>query len=130
MSPDEIKTETTPIPIVNVAIVGTGETAHPMPQGTVAVTPDHLPNVVVTVIGPVQAISVRFINTFLTVLIGLVTASMTPIGGKLLYTHDFMRMIWLCSSLALPGAVVGLIKDLITVFGRLERKYPLATGSV
>lgn len=116
--------------VVRVPIVVTGETDNPIPSGTVAVTPDHLPNVVVTVIGPVQAITVRFVNTFLTVLIGLVTASMTPIGGKLLYTHDFMHMLWLCASLALPGAVVGLIKDLITVFGRLERKYPLATGSV
>ncbi len=54
--PEPIKTETIPTPIVSVSVVGTGESANPIPQGTVAVTPDHLPNVVVNIVQPMVAI--------------------------------------------------------------------------
>lgn len=120
-----------PIAPVTVAIIGTPPPAGaPLETGTVATTPDHHPDVVMRVITPLVAIVVRFANLYLTTLVGLLVAAMTPIGGKLLYSKDFWHMVLLCSSLAFPGAFLGLLKDLITVFGRLEGKYPLATGSI
>lgn len=129
-APEKMATE--PIPPVQVAIIGTGtgDGGAPLRTGTVAVTPDHQPNLVTTIVPPLVAILVRFVNLFLTTLVGLVMASMTPAGGKVLYTSDFVHLVMLCASLALPAAAVGFFKDLITVFGRLEGKYPLATGSV
>jgi len=124
---------TIPIPPVQVTVVGSGDLVKgtsPLTTGTVATTPDHQPNIAVTVIGPLLAIMVRFGNTFLVALLGLLVAAMTPAGGKLLYTSDFFTMLLTCSSLAFPGAILGLIKDMITIFGRLESKYPLATGNV
>ena len=113
------------------ALTGTGDgKGSPMPSGTVAVTPDHQANLLVQVVSPVTAIAVRFVNLYLTILVGLIAAGMTPEGGKLLYTRDFFHLVTLSASLAFPGAAVGLIKDVITVFGRLEGKYPLATGSI
>ena len=101
-----------------------------IPSGTVAHTPGVAPNVIVQVVQPIAAILVRFVNTFLTTLVGLVVAGMTPAGGAILRTSDFGHLLLVCASLSLPGAGVGLIKDLVTVFGRLETKYPLLTGSV
>ncbi len=120
-----------PIAPVEVAIIGTPPpSGAPLETGTVATTPDHHPDVVMRVVTPIMAIFVRFANLYLTTLVGLLVAAMTPIGGKLLYSKDFWHMFMLCSSLAFPGAFLGLLKDLITVFGRLEGKYPLATGSI
>lgn len=122
-----------PIPPVQVTMVDSGirlAGASPLNTGTVAMTPDHQPNIVVTVIGPLQAIAVRFGYAFLTALVGLLVAAMTPAGGKLLYTADFLSLLMTCASLALPGAALGLLKDLVTIFGRLEARYPLATGNV
>jgi hypothetical protein len=76
------------------------------------------------------AIVIRFINTFLVQFVGLVVAGMTPAGGKLLYTGDFVHLVIVCASLSLPGAALGFFKDLVTVFGKLEGKYPLLTGSI
>lgn len=120
---------------VKVVVIGTGDgkgdgKGAPLTSDTVAMTPDHQPNLVVKVIGPALALFVRFINLFLTSFVGLVVAGMTPAGGKVLYTSDFMHLVVLCASLALPGAALGFFKDLVTVFGRLEGKYPLATGNV
>lgn len=119
------------IPPVAATIIGMPlQSGAPLQNGTVAVTEDHHPNVVMRVVTPVVAIAVRFVNLYLTTLVGLLVAAMTPIGGKLLYSRDFWHMVLLCSSLSFPGAFLGLLKDLITVFGRLEGKYPLGTGSI
>ncbi len=122
------------IPPVEVTVIGTPSTSGvppaPLTTGTIATTPDHQPNIVVNVVSPLVAILVRFLNLYLTTLVGLVAAGMTPAGGKLLYTSDFVHLVLLCASLALPGAAVGFFKDLVTVFSRLEQAYPLLTGSV
>lgn len=120
-----------PIPPLPVTIIGTGDGGvPPTPSGTVIITPDHQANLVLNVVTPIAAILVRFVNTFLTALVGLVTAGITPVGSHLLYTSDFFHLLLTCASLALPGAGLGLIKDCVTIFGKLEGKYPLATGSV
>jgi hypothetical protein len=122
---------------VTIAIVGTGAATGggvaPTPDGTTAQTPAGQPNLLVTVVSPLMAIAVRFGHVFLTTLLGLVGAAMTPMGDVLttgIPAGDFTDVVWRCAGLALPAAGVGLIRDLITVFGRLEGRYPLATGAI
>ncbi len=132
MADDPKMTESTPVEPVTVTMVGVGSTDTKfLPSGTVATTPGSTqPDVVLNVVQPVVAITVRFGNLFGTTLVGLLVAAMTPAGGKLLYTGDFLHMVTLCANLSLPVAALGLIKDLVTLFGRLENKYPLLTGKV
>jgi hypothetical protein len=120
-------TVTEMLPAVPVTVIGTGDG---LVSGTRATTPPDQPNILINAVQPIVAIAVRFINTFLTVLVGLVIAGMTPAGGKLLYSSDFFHLVLTCANLSLPAAGLGLIKDLVTVFGKLEGKYPLLTGSV
>lgn len=123
LTPAATKTETTttPIPPVEVAVIGT--TGAP-PQ--VVTTPDHLPNLVVTMISPILAILVRFANVYLLTLVGLLGTSMT--GA--LAAPDFWHLVLKCGEMALAPAGLALGKDLITVLSGLEQKFPLATGSV
>lgn len=99
-------------------------------NGVTAVTPGHLPNLVVTVVTPLMAVLVRFINQFLTTLVGLVAAGMTPAGARTLQADDFFHLVLTCASLSVAAAGLGFIKDCVTIFGRLESKYPLGTGSI
>ncbi len=125
--PDPEKTETTPIQPMTVTVIsGTGDGA-PIPSGTVVPTPDHQPNLIVNVVGPIAAILIRFINTFLTALLGILMGAMT---SNVIQASDFVHLVYKCAGLAVAGAGVGLLKDLITVFGKLEGKYPLLSGSV
>lgn len=120
----------TPDP-VSVTVIGTDNVGLSRRTETVATTPGaHQSNVIVRVIAPMTAIFVRFINLFLVTLVGLLIAGMTPAGGKLLYTKDFYHLVLTCANLSLPGAALGFVKDLVTVFGRLEQEFPLSTGSV
>jgi hypothetical protein len=122
---------TEPLPPVAVTVIGgTGDGGAPLTSGTIATTPDHQPNLVTTVITPIAAIVVRFVNQFLTSLVGLVMAGMTPAGGRVLQADDFLHLVLTCAGLSVAGAGLGLLKDLVTIFGRLEGKYPLLTGSV
>lgn len=123
------KSTTTPTVIapMHVAIIGgPGDGGSPMTTGTVGSTPDHQPNLVVTVITPLTAIAVRFVNLYLVSLSGLVTAG----GFGLLPLGDFSHALRTASEAALVPAAIGLIKDLATVFGNLEKKHPLATGAI
>lgn len=131
--------DTQSVPRIPITLVGPGTAVEgdrrgvaPIPSGTtvVAQTPDHHPDLAVTFIAPTVAILVRFVNVFLIQFSGLLVAAMTPAGGHLLYTKDFFHLVVTCANLALPGAGLGLVKDLVTIFGRLEGKYPLLTGSV
>ncbi len=124
---DPEKTETIPIPPLSVAIVGGTGAGAPIPSGTVVATPDHQPNIVVQVVTPIAAIVVRFINAFLTALLGIIMGAMAT---NVIQANDFVHLVYKCAGLSVAGAGIGLIKDLITVFGRLEGKYPLATGSI
>ena len=117
------------IPPVEVTVIGdgTGNGGAPLQSGTVLATPDHQPNVIVTVVTPIAAIVIRFLNNYLTVLLGLVTAGMAT---NIIPARDFEHLVIKCATLSLASAGLGLIKDLVTVFGRLEQRYPLMTGSV
>lgn len=120
-------------PVVPVTIIGTGDGTLPvsgmssLTDGTPAVTPDHQPNLVIKVVTPAMAILVRFLNGYLTVMVGLVAAGMT---SNLIPAVDFYHLLLACAKLSLAGPALGALKDCVTIFGRLEQKFPLMTGSV
>lgn len=124
---DHKTTESRPVEPVTVAIIGTGDGGK-LPNGSIATTEGtHEPNLIVQVITPVMAILVRLVNTYITILVGLVAAGMT---SNVIPAADFGHLVLKCAGLAVAGAAFGFLKDLVTVFGRLETKYPLLTGSV
>lgn len=111
---------------VQVAVIGgTGDGGMPL-AGGLAKTIGDQPNLVVTIISPMVAILVRFVNLYLVTLSGLLTAG----GFGLLPLGDFVHAMHTASLASLVPASIGFIKDLVTVFGRLENKFPLLTGSV
>lgn len=120
-----------PLEPVTVAVIGTGTvTSGPAPitTGTEAVTPaTHQPNLLIQVVPPVIAIAVRFVNAYLTILVGLVAAGMT---SDVIPYDTFVQLVLKCASLSIAGAGIGALKDLVTIFGRLETKFPLLTGNV
>lgn len=125
--PDEKSTESRPVEPVAVTVVGTGDTSR-LPTGITATTPGpHQPDLVVNVVGPALAISIRFVNTFLTSLLGILTGAMAT---EMIPADDFGQLLLKCAGLSVAGAVVGLLKDCITISTRLEQSHPLASGSV
>lgn len=112
---------------VTISIVGTGNSkgggVAPTPDGTIAQTPAGQPNLLIKTIGPVRAIAVRFGHLYFKSFAAAVVLAMG--GGT-----DILGAIALCwlPALSVPG--VGLLWDIVTVFGRLEGRYPLATGSI
>lgn len=134
MSGETKRTESSEIPVVHTTVVGVGPTQpEHLPSGTVAVTPGPAqPNLVVNVVTPIVAVSVRFVNTFLTTLTGLVIAAMASnaAGAEVIHASTFWHLVLDCATLSVASAGVGLLKDLVTIFGRLEGKYPLMTGNV
>lgn len=129
---DEKMTASAPVQPIQTTVVGVGPASPQfLPSGTVAETPGvNQPDVVVNVVRPIIAIASRFGNLFGVTFIGLLTAAMTPSGGKLLFTGDWAHMLLTCANLSLPVAGLGFFKDLLTIFARLENKYPLLTGKV
>jgi len=116
---------------VTISIVGTGDGAGggmaPTPNGTLATTPDHQPNLLVQVIPPVVAIIVRAVSLFLTTFVGLLTAAGIGVGAS---GANVAATITSCAYASLIVAGMGTLKNLITIFGRLEGKFPIATGSI
>jgi len=115
---------------VKVSIVGTGDTGNGgLPAtGTVAHTPGaHNPNLIVEIVPPIVALLVRFGNVYVGNLVGLLAAGMT---SNAIPAPDFWHLLMKCASLAVAGAVVLMLKDVVTVFGKLEQRFPLASGSV
>jgi hypothetical protein len=114
---------------IKVTIIGAGPSGRgtALPEtGTILQTPGAMqPNVVVEVVKPVVAVIIRFIVAYLTSLVGLISAGMTPAGGKVLYTSDFYHLLLTCASLALAGPALGAIRDMVTIFSKLESKFPL-----
>ena len=116
---DDPKTQ--PTPPVQVAVIGTSGTGDGGLIGVTAVTPDLLPNLSVTkVVAPLMAILVRAGNTFFAALSGTVTAN------AFMHYGDFRMQV----IIALTATGVGVVKDCATIFGKLEGKYPLLTGSI
>jgi len=76
---------------------------------------------------PFVAIAVRFAHNYVAAIVALVTAGMT---SEAIPYSDFAHLLLKCAGLAVGGAAVMVLKDVVTIFGRLEGKYPLASGSV
>jgi len=124
---DEKMTQSRPVEPVRVAVIATGDASR-LPMNTLVETPDSdQPNIVMKSIPPLVAVLVRFANTFLTVLLGLVTGSLAT---NVIPAKDFLDLVMKCAGLSVAGAGIGLIKDLVTIFSGLEQRYPLKTGNV
>lgn len=117
--PVEIK----PVEVTVIGGTGNGNTLQPGLVETAA----HQPNIVVNVIPPAIALAVRFINTYLTFLVGLVSTALT---SDVIPSKDFFDLLIKCAGLSVGAAGLDLLKNLVTIFGKLEGKYPLLTGNV
>jgi len=120
------------VPDVPVAIIGTQATqpgAAPIETGTRGITPDHQPNLIVQVVTPIVALVVRFVNMYLTTFLGLLTLAGVT-GDKVLPVTDLESAVRIAAWGALVTAAFGLVKNLVTIFGKLEGKFPLLTGSI
>ncbi len=124
---DEQKMAAIPPVVVTMIGDGTGDGGSPIITGTVGRTPDHQANLIVQVISPIVAILIRFANAYITTLVGLVTVGLTT---DALPAADFKALVWRCAGLAIAGPCVSLAKDVITILGGLEKKFPLLTGNV
>lgn len=122
----------TPEPLQVAVIQGTGDGRMPAHMdGTIAPTPGQAtPNVRFKVVPVAMALFVRFGNAYFTTLVGIVTAGMTPYGADIMPTSNFVDLLAKASMLAIAGPTVALLKDLVTIFGKLEGKFPLLTGNV
>jgi len=124
--PIDKTTMSRPVEPVQVTVVATGDASR-LTSGTVAQTPgEHQPNIIANVIGPARAIGIRFGFAFFTQLVALVGAAL-PTG--LIPASDFGHLVMKCAILSVAGAGFGALKDVATIFGRLEQKYPLLSGS-
>ena len=112
-----------------VALVGGPRDADgpTLPSGTVLITPGRQPNLVVQAVTPLAAVLVRFLNAYLTMVVGLVTAGLTT---HAIPAHDFLSLLTTCAGLSLAGPALGALKDVITILTNLEKKYPVWTGNV
>lgn len=116
---EDEKTVQSVVAPIQALIIGTGDGGSTQ---QVVHTPAGQPNIVVTYITPLVALFVRFVDTFLTVLVATMTAGMTT---SIIPAHDFFDLLCKCASLSVAGAVLGLLKDLLTVFTSLKQKFPL-----
>jgi hypothetical protein len=118
-------------PPVSVAVIGgTGDGGMtPTDKRVLAHTADDQPNLYVRVVTPIMAIAIRGLNLFLiTFSAALGLAGIDPSNS--VNVTDFKQALVFAGWMGLVSAFVGTVKNLITVFGQLEGKYPLGSGSI
>ncbi len=120
----------TPLKVTLIAGTGDGGVPHDMHDQTVVTPGSATPNLVVQVVPVAVALAVRFGNAYVTCLVGIITAMLTPYGQNLIPASDFGDLLVKAALLSISGPVVDLLKNLITIFGKLEGKFPLMTGNV
>lgn len=108
---------------VQVAVIGRTEG----PSTIQATTAGQYPNVVFHVIGPARAIFIRFIRLWLG---SFTTTIPTGATGLVDLGPTFPAIVKAAAVIATIAALLGLAKDLFTIFSGLESKYPLSTGGV
>jgi len=92
----------------------------------------------VQVIGPIMAIAIRFGHLYFLTLSGIIGGAITAnaLAGSasqqqmLIHYADFGDLVWKSAQLSVAVPGVGLIKDLVTIFGKLEQRFPFLTGNV
>jgi len=128
---DPVKTTTELIEPVKVTVIGgtgTGDGNMKALNGQIATTEGHAtPNVLVKVVSPLLALAIRFVNVFLPTMITLVSAGMVT---DKIHASDFFSLVRTCAELSVAGASLDLLKNIVTIFAGLEKKWPLLTGSV
>lgn len=119
-------------PIKVAVIGGTGDDSLPahMHDQVIATPGAQTPNLIVKVVPVALALVVRFANAYFTTIVGIITAALTPYGQQIMPTSDFVDLLAKSALLAISGPSVALLKDLVTIFGKLEGKFPLLTGNV
>jgi len=85
-------------------------------------TPAGQPNIIIRVISPLFALSIRFAETFLTAFMGGTGLDTITTWAQIVDLKVSVETIFY---LALATAALGLGKDLIVILGRLKQKYPL-----
>jgi len=124
----DLKSTTYDLPPVAVTVIGTKADDIPAP-GTIATTPKQTqPNLIVNVVTPLMAIAVRFGNDWCVSFSGAMLAG--GITTKVIPQTDFASMLTAAAILATCVAGVGAVKNAATVFSGLEKRFPLASGSV
>jgi len=120
----------TPLKVTLIADTGDGGIPSHMHDQTVVTPGSATPNLVVQVVPVALALVVRFGNAYVTTLVGIASAMMTPYGQDMIPSGDFADVLSKAALLAISGPTVALLKDLVTIFGKLEGKFPLMTGNV
>lgn len=115
--------EPLPVTVIGVRTEGTGAV---IPNGQVITTPDHQPNLVVQVIRPSVAVLVRAGNVFLNTLLGGLGLTIAGTQVQSLAWASWKGALVIAAS----AAIVNTIQSLVTIFGDLEKKHPLLTGSI
>lgn len=108
---------------VTVLAIGTGTGDGRAPSNQMVTTSFHQKNVVMHFVTPLAAITIGFVVTFLTVLLAVITAASA--APDMIPFTDFVQLLEKASAVALTGAVLNLLKDLLTLFTDLKNKYPL-----
>lgn len=118
--------KTTEVSPILVTVVGSGKEVGV--SGAVGVTGEGQANLITQVITPVMALAVRFGHRFIDALIGAEALKTldTMADWNLIQGGAFKAALMI----ALATAVWGLIRDLGTVFTKLEGRFPLSTGNV
>lgn len=115
--------ETPETATVTVLAIGTGTgTGSPTPAQLVE-TPAGHKDVIIKFITPLVAITVGFVVTFLTVLLAVIAAASA--SPDMIPFADFLQLVTKASKVALTGATLNLLKDLLTLFTSLRQKFPL-----
>lgn len=88
-----------------------------------------VPNIAVEVIGPGAAVLVRFLHLFGLVWLALMTTGGVT-GQSILPWGDFSELATKCAYAAAITAGMGAAKDIVTLLGKLEQRFPFLTGNV
>jgi hypothetical protein len=98
--------------------------------GTVAHTPGEAANVKLNVISRTTAIGVRFVHEFIQAFLGSLLAAGFGVSTHAVNLGDFQSVVMASAASAGIIAIVGLLRNAVTVFKDLEGKYPLASGGI
>ena len=108
---------------ITVLAIGTGTGDGRAPTTQMVTTSLHQKDVVLKFVTPLAAITISFVWMFLTVLVTVITAA--GVAPDMIPFADFRQLLEKASSVALTGACLNLLKDLLTLFTDLKNRFPL-----